>query len=105
MLLAHAIDSLFVIKVHSIKELLLLLVIPELLALSSALALGAAAACPGLDPGAFALAIPGSSPAQALQTQSRSDIRDPVPWPSMRHERHWLPACAGMTSKAVDQSL
>jgi hypothetical protein len=44
---------------------------------SMALALGVAAACPGLDPGAFAFAVPGSSPGQALQTQS---------------------ACAGMTT-------
>ena len=41
-----------------------MLVIPELLAPSMALALRVAAACPGLDPGAFAFAV--------LQTQSGS---------------------------------
>ena len=54
----------------ALGKLCFLLVTPELLAPSLALALRAAAACPGLDPGAFAFAIPGSSPGQALQTQS-----------------------------------
>ncbi|HJR13988.1 MAG TPA: hypothetical protein VJ833_08850 [Rhodanobacteraceae bacterium] len=58
-------------------------VIPELPAPSMALALRAAAACPGLDPGAFAFAI--------LQTQSRSDIGPNISLQALQ-ERGWVPA-------------
>jgi hypothetical protein len=49
-------------------------------------------------PSAFAFAI--------LQTQSRSDIRNPVPFCSNSlRQRHWVPAFAGMTTMWVDQAF
>jgi len=38
--------------------------------------------------------------------ESRSDIRDPVPLCiNVLHERHWVPAFAGMTKIEVNQSI
>jgi hypothetical protein len=38
--------------------------------------------------------------------ESRSDIRDPAPLCiNLLHERHWVPAFAGMTKIEVDQSI
>ncbi len=46
----------------------------------------------------------GSSPGQALQTQSRIDVRDPVSLHrKVRRERRWIPAFAGVTTVEPDQ--
>jgi hypothetical protein len=79
-----------------------LIVIPELLAPSMALALRAAGACPGLDPGAFAFAI--------LQTQSRSDIRTAEAGCRSEHRRSRWPegqaaGCGALPSAFMLQKL